>query len=602
MVKLLIVIATLCFSTYNINATDLSESERLYKLSYLFYQAGEYAQCAQIGDSLVVSDIYSALTMGISALANNKLAFSEHEYTPNIYTTKTGTYHSNLIRRDFKADKALNFLSEKLPQINAMQLENLSKVLEFYYIATNVSLISDKKLYYKISRHIHECLYDKINQLSVNDQIIVLYNECRYQADRNKFLILINELVPSFEDLIWECCADQGSKHLAALLYNDLSSYINIITSKYAKECQSLVDLSCNMLIRSRDYHLYVNGGEFYKNSQKITWQDVQSHLAQNSYTVLFYELPHRNIECFNPAWVISKKSDRPIGIYGGHSYSAERESAEVLLRDIGGVNDYFYVSGTGNMSLLDYTKNNRLVRMHSISNIINKRFHETCSGNILAIGNISYSKSEHSGQKVKDGLKGISDILQDFETGQDEMEYLASLFKDRVSIYQHSDVHKDILNKVSDKTKILHISTHGNFDDEKLYHELTTYVDTFNPNLIFRSCILYLSGYNDDSKQYISAYDIMKYDLSSLDLVFISACQSGNGRHIDNGTYSLPTAFHIAGAKNIVAFIDPMKEDIATEFAKFFYSKISQGVSIHDSFYEAKLTVCPDARVVLWE
>ena len=181
-------------------------------------------------------------------------------------------------------------------------------------------------------------------------------------------------------------------------------------------------------------------------------------------------------------------------------------------------------------------------------------------------------------------------------------MEFLSSLFKDKVFTYQNLEAKNDILNKISDKTKMLHISTHGNFDEEKLFYELTGDVDIFHPRLVFQSCALYLSGYNDDSSQYISAYDITKYDLSNLDLVFVSACQSGNGRNIGNGTYSLPTAFHIAGAKNVVAFIDPIKEDVALEFTKLFYTKISQGISIHDAFYEAKMTFCPDTRVVLWE
>lgn len=603
MARLSIIISAICLFIYNsISTNDLKESERLYKSVGQFYQAGEYSWCARIGDSLVVSDIYSALAMGISALSHHKLAFGEHSYTPNIYSRKTTSYLSNIPRRNFKASKALDYLSANLPPIDEIKSENLSKVLEFYDISARVSLISDKKLYYKISREIHENLFYKIHMLSVIDQITVLYNECRYQADRYNYSILINELVPRFEDLIWESCTNQESKHIAEILYNDLSSYINMIASQHERENPALVDLSCNLLIRSRDYHFYVSGAEFYKKSQKITWQEVQSNLPRNSYAVLFYELPDGNQESFNPGWVISNKSDRPTSIYGGHSYNAEKESLEILLRDIGGVNDYFYISGTSNMSLLDYTIDNRVIRLHSISNIINKRIQDTSLGNMLAIGNISYSNSKSSRHHLKDGLKGISDILQDFDTGPDEMEFLSSLFKDKVFTYQNLEAKNDILNKISGKTKMLHISTHGNFDEDKLFYELTGDVDIFHPRLVFQSCVLYLSGYNDDSSQYISAYDITKYDLSNLDLVFVSACQSGNGRNIGNGTYSLPIAFHIAGAKNVVAFIDPIKEDVAVEFTKLFYTKISQGISIHDAFYEAKMTFCPDTRVVLWE
>lgn len=90
--------------------------------------------------------------------------------------------------------------------------------------------------------------------------------------------------------------------------------------------------------------------------------------------------------------------------------------------------------------------------------------------------------------------------------------------------------------------------------------------------------------------------------DLRDIDFVFISACESGAGQVLTIGDYSLAEAFHIAGVKNIIAVVDPIKEDIATNFAEMLYKQIINGKTYHDAFHEAKNKICPTDRIFLFE
>lgn len=111
------------------------------------------------------------------------------------------------------------------------------------------------------------------------------------------------------------------------------------------------------------------------------------------------------------------------------------------------------------------------------------------------------------------------------------------------------------------------------------------------------------LSGYNNNEElNFISAYEIKKLDLRNVDFVFVSACESAAGLVLSIGDYSLAEAFHVAGVKNIIAVIDPINEDVATNFAEILYREIKKGTSYHDSFHIAKKQSCPSDRILLFE
>ena len=137
----------------------------------------------------------------------------------------------------------------------------------------------------------------------------------------------------------------------------------------------------------------------------------------------------------------------------------------------------------------------------------------------------------------------------------------------------------------------LLHISTHGFFwsDDNKIKNNSLRLVDNFSPSedkAMTRSG-LYLSGVNNYfQNQYmpnnmedgvLTAREISKIDLHDLNIVVLSACETGRGELKSDGVFGLQRGFKKAGAKTILMSLWKVN-DIATkllmvEFYKNFFS-----------------------------
>lgn len=73
-----------------------------------------------------------------------------------------------------------------------------------------------------------------------------------------------------------------------------------------------------------------------------------------------------------------------------------------------------------------------------------------------------------------------------------------------------------------------------------------------------------------------LSANNIARLDLSSTEMVILSACQSGQGRATPEGLYGLQRAFKKAGAGTIVMALWNVSDKVATEFMTTFYEKLT--------------------------
>lgn len=69
-----------------------------------------------------------------------------------------------------------------------------------------------------------------------------------------------------------------------------------------------------------------------------------------------------------------------------------------------------------------------------------------------------------------------------------------------------------------------------------------------------------------------VTAQEIAKMDLSGLELVVLSACETGEGKTTDEGIYGLQRAFKKAGAGTIVMSLWPVSDRVTQEFMQLFY------------------------------
>jgi len=161
----------------------------------------------------------------------------------------------------------------------------------------------------------------------------------------------------------------------------------------------------------------------------------------------------------------------------------------------------------------------------------------------------------------TEEEINGISDIL----VGKDlkVKKYLGD-----------ESTEKNFKSNLS--SDIIHVATHGFFfDKDQLAKE--SYVDP----MLYSG--LLLAGVSDeDTKEktgedgILTAYEIMNLGFSNLDMVVLSACETGTGKiSSGEGVYGLQRAFFVAGANTLIMSLwkvdDQATKDLMTNFYKGF-------------------------------
>lgn len=127
---------------------------------------------------------------------------------------------------------------------------------------------------------------------------------------------------------------------------------------------------------------------------------------------------------------------------------------------------------------------------------------------------------------------------------------------------------------------RVLHLATHGYADDVRWNGSPLQFVGLdFGPDA-------------DDPDQHVSASRLaVELDLRGTELVVLSACETGLGaQQPGQDVASTRQAFHIAGARNVVASLWPVDDDASAFFMRVFYDSVEDGASVEDAYHRALL------------
>lgn len=156
----------------------------------------------------------------------------------------------------------------------------------------------------------------------------------------------------------------------------------------------------------------------------------------------------------------------------------------------------------------------------------------------------------------------------------------------------------------------ILHIATHGYFfpdPDQKTDKQIQKLIETerknvfkWSDNALLRSGLIfaganhtwsnpdYVNGNTEDG--ILTSYEISNLDLSSCQLVVLSACETGLGDiKGSEGVFGLQRAFKMAGVKNIIMSLWEIPDAQTSELMTSFYSYCFAGKSVHDALQAAQ-------------
>lgn len=159
----------------------------------------------------------------------------------------------------------------------------------------------------------------------------------------------------------------------------------------------------------------------------------------------------------------------------------------------------------------------------------------------------------------------------------------------------------------------IIHIATHGFYIPQAQRNAIPYFANSANTvsvqDELFYSGLILSGGQiawadstfkPDNNDGILTAYEISKLDLHNVDLVVLSACETGLGDDLFDGIFGLQRAFKKAGVSSILMSLWQIDDKITAEYMGLFYEKLSNGFSIHDAYIITVLNMkknYPDAN-----
>ena len=429
-------------------------------------------------------------------------------------------------------------------------------------------------------------------------------------------------------------------------LYN---SYVNEI-SDYLKNdsLHEKNNINNNGYIKGTDFllsqHLLYH--DYSIRQETYTWKDVQNCLNESEvaiefigYKAISYE-PTRYL-----ALVLRKDMDYPKVIFLGDDDELKSIIQKVpsctmdlskwiwndsLLELLNGIKTIFFsasdilnVLGIEYLPLYEHTSmfdNFSLYRLSSTGDICKKR-QITIYKHAKLYGGLNYDDKEEE-INLENHFQDSNNVVKKyndrggFETlyeTEEEVEIISKTLLQHgvdVDVLKGKNGTEDTFKKISQtNVDIIHIATHGKYvnsheteemkDEMNMSFELSdnSYFDKMESSMI-RSFLL-MSGSNihirreptengkDDG--FLTALEISLLDLCNVDIVVLSACQTGMGDVDSEGVYGLQRGFKKAGVNTILMSLDKVDDEATKILMVEFYRNLMSGKTKHQSLKNAQ-------------
>ena len=144
----------------------------------------------------------------------------------------------------------------------------------------------------------------------------------------------------------------------------------------------------------------------------------------------------------------------------------------------------------------------------------------------------------------------------------------------------------------------IIHIASHGFYIPLQRrgtipHYEKSNYTQTIKDELFYSGLIM--SGGQEawtnstfeieKNDGILTSYEISKIDLHNVDLVVLSACETGLGDNLFDGIFGLQRAFKKTGVKSILMSLWKIDDKTTSEYMSHFYNYLTSGLSKHESY-----------------
>lgn len=386
----------------------------------------------------------------------------------------------------------------------------------------------------------------------------------------------------------------------------------------------------------------------FYEQLYKefsIEWRDIQSSLNETDVAIEFvsFETSDSLLYC---ALVLKKDYSHPqmIELFSSniledlknnslynslHIYNHIWEKLETEFNDVETI--YFSPDGILHSIAIEYallpteqrmTDKYNIYRLSSTRQLAKKYDKDYIKESSIAIfGGFNYNSNfieisdtntkndnytnDHNYIAERTTIEGHRGTLSELNGSLIEIQSVAELVPQEYKSFIYSDSlgTEESFKRLSGKyTNIIHISTHGYYWDEKTWstnkHIPHLPKQINEEDLSLTRSGLYMAGANsilsgEKIPQYIedgmlTAREISELDLQGLDMVVLSACQTGLGDLKSDGVFGLQRGFKKSGANTILMSLwkvnDYATQLLMVEFYRNYFSGISKIQSLENA------------------
>lgn len=188
------------------------------------------------------------------------------------------------------------------------------------------------------------------------------------------------------------------------------------------------------------------------------------------------------------------------------------------------------------------------------------------------------------------------------------EIEEISKILADKdfpTKVYTGKNATEESFKGLSNTTPgLIHLATHGYYypiEKNIPVRRLSIGINygSVIQNPLFRSGLL-LAGANQLNKPIglsdgiLTAFEISKIDLHNVDLVVLSACETGLGDlNGSEGVFGLQRAFKLAGVKSIIMSLWKVPDEQTSELMQLFYKYYVSGNTKQKSLFMAQRQLC---------
>jgi CHAT domain-containing protein len=206
--------------------------------------------------------------------------------------------------------------------------------------------------------------------------------------------------------------------------------------------------------------------------------------------------------------------------------------------------------------------------------------------------GATNYAKPHTKRTAIKRG-ETLSNLIYAYQEVNDIASMLSNNNWKNILFTKTEATEKAFKNRTGKKDYIIHVSTHGFFNDKANQNN-----SMFESGLFFAGANKYWS--NDTLKielgqedGILRAAEIATLDLTGCELVVLSACETGLGySDTSEGVYGLQRSFKLAGAKYVLMSLWDVDDRATTLLMTEFYKNILSGKSLEDALENSKKAV----------